>query len=815
MILSIEINKHILSSQSKIYKTEQFIRETRHYLGMDKFLTKVFESLLNSTDKLLSSNTESMVSDSYINCYKLTTIDGLYTFYIRFGQQLNLDLKLNKKDIIFFRHQTKNEQKRRNDQSLINYLNDNTILQIQLEKAKDLTPKSQFHKLYCLSHAEYINFPLLSKEQYKIVTTENQNMLVQGVAGSGKTNICINKIVFTACRAYAGKVLYTTFSRGLLIDTKQKIQTYIQNLTDFVQDYNNNKIIFLDTNHKKAIENRLGIYFAEDDGIDIIEKVQEIIHFLEKKVDYLLLEDIHKEYLNEDIKVVYEDYFFRHYTHKIKNHQLAMNLQKIKHLSYEVIFKEIYGLIGGRYNLDNPTPMLSLKEYINIRQESLSKRECQTIHLVAKDYYNHLKNNNLWDNNLISKRLLNELDAIPKYSLAIIDEVQDMTEINLYLMKQLALKLFCVGDALQMINPSYFSFSYIKRLLYQKDIVSVAELVNNYRNSKKIEKLIDQLGKINIQQFGTHSFVLKGKSIETSVPTSTSYIKDHSFISTLSKQNFDDYTVVVANTKEKEKLRKLLKKQEILTVAEIKGLERDTVILYNILTDSIDKWRRLERTLINRKIADENSVYRYYFNLFYVGVSRAKNHLYVVEELEIPLFTEFFNNNFDNLSTSQALSSLNKTVSKMEDDQEEIIRRINEFVKLGQFDNARFAANKLLDDIERTYHLNIIEIYERHILHGEYRQAGIEFWEKNMLEEAKKQFQLSKDQTLIDLIDACNDHTYKGLNIDILQFYTDVQTNKVARQMILKTAENDLASLKIQNKEIKNKLNPRKERKHG
>ena len=69
----------------------------------------------------------------------------------------------------------------------------------------------------------------------------------------------------------------------------------------------------------------------------------------------------------------------------------------------------------------------------------------------------------------------------------------------------------------------------------------------------------------------------------------------------------------------KENLRKIFKKQEILTISEIKGLERETVLLYNILSDNFDKWKKLELFNINHKQADENSVYRYYYNLFYAA----------------------------------------------------------------------------------------------------------------------------------------------------------------------------------------------------
>ncbi len=809
--LSVLTKKVVLSSKINIYKTENFINETKYILHVDKFVTKLYESILLNLDKVAEYTQK--FSNSNKHCFTITTSNKEHTFYIRFGYQIKSALSIADRDIVFFHYVNNDSEKRRNDQRFINYLASNNTINITLQIRKDIIFESQFSKLYKLSHAEHVNFPLLSPKQTKIVTTEDQNILVQGVAGSGKTNICINKIIFTACRAYTGRILDSTFSRGLLIDTKEKIGAYIQNLTDFIESYRNKNVIFIDDNHKKAIENKLGIYFSIEDDDKIINKIKQIVLFLQNQVDYYLIEDMYKEYVCAKVKIADENYFLKQYTHNIKNHQLAVNLQKLQHLSYEVIFKEVYGLIHGSYDLERNQRMLTSEQYTETRRESFSKRECQTIYLVAKDYYRHLNERNMLDNNLMSERLLESLDSIATYSVTIIDEVQDMTEINLFLMKNISRKLFCVGDALQMINPSYFSFSYLKRLLYEKDILSVSELTNNYRNTKKIEHLIEELGRINITQFGTHSFVLKGESIEEDSPTSTIYIEKDNFINAVSKQPLENYTIIVPTEKRKEQLRKLLKNQEILTVAEIKGLERDTVILYNILTDNIDKWQRLARTLINRKTADENSVYRYYFNLFYVGISRAKKHLYFTEDKSISLFERFFKDNFEVLNKEQALHKLIKTIGTMKVDQDEMLERIKQFINLGQYENARTAANKIIDDLERSAQFSIIDISEKHIHHGDYRQAGIAFWEKNMLEHAKQQFKLSNDQTLIDLIDACNDETHQGLNIDILQFYVDVHNNESAKEIMLQVAQNDLTQLRKQNSNINDKL--KKERKYG
>jgi hypothetical protein len=800
MRLIVDTQKIVLSSQSQIYKSQRFIDQTKHFAGVDILLSKLSGGIILNLQKFSENS-----------AYSISLQDGRHLFYFKFGQAVK-EQKLCLTDIVFFAYNDAENLKRRNDQRLTQLC---ACKQIVSDINEVRAEKEDFSKLYVLSNADQVNFPLLSDDQKRLVAIEDKNVLAQGVAGSGKTNICISKIVFSACRYYAGKVLYTTFSRGLLLDTQSKVEIFKNNLREFVKDYNSGNVIFVGKNHKKAIENRLGVHFSVNEDDKIISQIGDIIEFLDKKVDYMLLEDLYREYISSELNVVGENYFTKEYVTNIKNHQLAAKLQKIKHLSYEVIYKEIYGMILGCYDGEAPKEMLMLAEYTQRRKDGFSAAECQTIFSIAQDYVRHLKQRKLADNNFISRELIAKAEKINKYSLTVIDEVQDMTEVNLYLMKLLSLKLFCVGDALQMINPSYFSFSYLKRLLFEKDIVSVAELSHNYRNTKSIAELIDRLGEINVRQFGTHSFVLKGDSIDNSAQSAPIFVKDKDFITSVSKQNFDNFTVIVSGAKEKSALRKLLKAQEILTVSEIKGLERDTVVLYNVLSANAEKWHSLERALINRKSADENSVYRYYFNLFYVGISRAKRHLFVAEEKEISTFKQFFAENFKVLDTAQAVSALSDIVSRIEVEQEDVLERINEFVNLGQYDNARFAADKITDDRLRTYQLENIDIYEKYIAHGKYREAGIRYWEIGSIEQAKRYFELSEDTILIQLVDACSGGDSKALDIDILHFLPEVAANSAATALILQTVSNDLHNLKEKQKQINKAFAKIKEKRHG
>jgi superfamily I DNA/RNA helicase len=286
----------------------------------------------------------------------------------------------------------------------------------------------------------------------------------------------------------------------------------------------------------------------------------------------------------------------------------------------------------------------------------------------------------------MSRLLLRNTNKLPSYSIAILDEVQDMTEITLHLSASISRKLFTVGDALQMINPSYFSFNYLKRLLYQEDVTDVKELQNNYRNTKKISEIITSLGEINVRKFGTHSFVLKGVSVDTDLKTQAVKVDYKGFMEALKSKKYGDYTVIVSSIKQKAELRKILGNREILTVSEIKGLERDTVILYNILSDNYDKWETLERITVNRKTADENSVYRYYFNLLYVAISRARHNVYVLEEREVSPFTEFFKKEFEHKTVKDAMASLEQilSVKEVEEDDDTITATVETSVLPGK-----------------------------------------------------------------------------------------------------------------------------------
>ena len=791
MILTAHTDITAMSGKSIIRKTERFIKDNHRLCDIDLLLSKVAEAILCSLSSL--GELQHCKAPKNADSFKAVIEGGKHVLHLKFGFQLE-GIEANPHDIIFYRYESDGGEFLRGDLRIRELLEKSVSFDFDFLPETVLGNNKEFFKLYRVLEAGGFSFPLLSEAQKDIVKIEDRNVLVQGAAGSGKTNVCIDKILFVAGRGYLGKIMYTTYSRGLLIDTKNKVEEYKNAIIRFAEDYARGKVIFIDEEKRKAVENKLGIYLSATEEKEIIKSLNKMVDYLSEKVDYLLIEDIYKGLCGKTPSLAGEDYFIKRYIKNPKN-RLSGRLDKLKTLSPEVIYKEVYGMIGGFCNPDNPFSALSGEEYYEIRKESFSKAECETIFAVAKGYLQSLAQSGLEDNNSLSKKILQELPHKNAYSLIIADEVQDMTRINLYLLREMATRVFCVGDALQMINPSYFSFAYLKNLLFRQEIGSTAaELSYNYRSTPQIAEIVNALGEINASVFGTHSFLLKGKSVENEVKTTACFTNDQDLIKEMAREEYENFTLIVNTAEKKNELRRLLKKQEILTVSEVKGLERDTVVLVDILSDNGEKWRTLSATALNRKTADENSVYRYYFNLFYVGISRAKINLFIYERENIPLFAPLFASSFENLGGKAVMEKIKSVAEKGEPDLDELLDRVSVFLNLGQYENARFTANKLNDDGIRRRELARVDIYEKHVKVGDYRKAGLELWAKGLLEESRKMFVMSGDEELFRLLE--ESESGNGLGGDIVRFFGDLEDNAHAQRLIIDVLKEEANTIK-------------------
>jgi len=650
------------------------------------------------------------------------------------------------------------------------------------------------NKLY-RTFSDGINLPLLNDEQRAIVYAEGKNLLVQGIAGSGKTNVCIDKIIFAATSSYRGRTLYSTFSRGLLLDVRQKVEEYTESLRAFLTAWQEDKV-FRETTDLVAATRVIGVPLSSAEAVR--PQLEKMIEYLSTKVDYLLPEDMYRQQFGEGKRA--DEGTFDEFFRSMKNYNLLQRTKKHS-ISREVLYKEIYGFIFGKASGET----LTKARYAELREGTFSRPEAEYVYDLAEAYAAYLKEIGAFDLNTACEEM-SRMTEYPAYSLVILDEVQDFTRVQLEYFKNIGIKLFCVGDASQMVNPAYFSFATLKDILYKKDVTDVSELKYNYRNSKEIADIVMALAKLNRETFGVHGFVLDAEAVSREKGAFALAFKSADFIERMKKEVTDNFTIVVSSQAEKERLRAALPLKEILTVSEIKGLERDTVVLYNVLSSNHAAFERLARTSVNRKTADENSLYRYYFNLFYVGVSRARRHLFVAEDREIPQFAGFFEHNFELVRAEDAVRRIKETVGSTLVEQEEHKRRATEFMKLGQYDNALNAARSLINDREREKAFADIDIWRRYISAGDYTSAGIAYWERGYNAEAKHYFELAGESDLLDLLEAATGGADDKLDYRILSHFDKLKGNAAAMRILNSVVEKDVSALKNTHKEIASRL---------
>jgi hypothetical protein len=179
-------------------------------------------------------------------------------------------------------------------------------------------------------------------------------------------------------------------------------------------------------------------------------------------------------------------------------------------LDAHALFEEFRGVIGAQ-----PTGPLGLVEYMALgaRQSLLDPEAREAAHALFGRYRQWLAETSQLDLNLVAHKWRPR--AQPIYDFVVIDEVQDLTAV------QLALVLACLkapgqfllcGDSNQIVHPNFFSWATVKTLFWQGMAGDAAEravgqqlqvLQANFRNTQAVTELANTLLKIKQARFGS------------------------------------------------------------------------------------------------------------------------------------------------------------------------------------------------------------------------------------------------------------------------------------------------------------------------
>ena len=317
------------------------------------------------------------------------------------------------------------------------------------------------------------------------------------------------------------------------------------------------------------------------------------------------------------------------------------------------LFEEFRGVITGSI-IDKS--YLSREDYLKlgIKQSIFTAEERESVYVVFEKYLVFLQEQNLYDNNVVSYQHL-ELSQ-PRYDFIIIDEVQDLTNIQLYLiiksLRQAQDFILC-GDSNQIVHPNFFSWTKVKSLFYQQDDIQISsELIRilntNYRNSPQVTDIANKVLKIKNQRFGSidkESHYL----VESTGHTQGEifFLQDTEII----RRELDSKTktstlfaVIVMTDDQKSAAQQHFSTPLVFNIQEAKGLEYENIILYNFLSEEEKRFMEISKGVSladleldikyarNKDKTDKSlEIYKFYVNALYVAITRAIKNLYWIE----------------------------------------------------------------------------------------------------------------------------------------------------------------------------------------
>ena len=564
----------------------------------------------------------------------------------------------------------------------------------------------------------------LNDEQFECLAPTDAPTFIFGSAGSGKTTINIHKAFILAMQPI--KIAYFTYSSYLVEDAKKLFQKILEESPEYRADELLKRVHFYHLND--YISQEVSIYqtvsyeqfrtwvierqplLLKQLGIgiyDIWKEIRGIIKGMIPKewIDYRvnmnewslasdLVEVIVKKGLGhvdgEDL-VLHAEKLYEAKTRFLDQYELKAVL--LMHqildqylLNHALIPKEIYLKLDEQYCLYSSSQRELLYELTLRYQMFLSAEGKVDENDMARQFLNRLMNQN-----------------VPLFDFVIADEIQDLTEIQIYCLIRLARNrnnLLFSGDINQTIRPTYFHTGRIESILKTSNThlgFIKHQLVKNYRSTKEVVDLANQVVNLRIQRLGLnkkndyHEIPIRGEQHPIYYFDAKHPLEMVKLIETGLNRHY--VAIVVPDEEEKKNFERLTQqKGAVFTVEEIKGIEKEYIICYNVMT----KYKTAWETIINQDVMYQNQ-YRYYFNLLYVALTRARHHLCFIEEDMPPSLYEQFE---------------------------------SEFLSFDTFDETELKLNQLSTD---NQFYKEAQLYERREL---YEQAITEY-ELSQLEEAK------------------------------------------------------------------------------
>ncbi len=462
----------------------------------------------------------------------------------------------------------------------------------------------------------------IQEEQNKVIrNTDDKNLIVEGIAGSGKTSVALHRIAFLLYRIpnlnsnnvvvftpnkvfseYISNVLpelgeENTYSMTFYDLLCQNINEYknIESFTDFISRYYKNKV-----NNYDLVKYKQSDEIIEDIN-DYIKDIVDNISFT-NKLEYDNFIEVEVEELNQML------------THKYDNFPL---FERIKEISKRIASNNYNGSIKNASSIEK-----KLKENLNIKldlkkiYQDFYSSSYSKYKSIIDDKYLYYEDACLF---LYLKSLLVGFNTNHVIKEVVIDEAQDYNKLQYLIIKKTfkTANYTILGDTNQTINP-YYKYDSLEQLKYIFDSSRYITLTKTYRST---DKIIDYTNKIlGLNHITAIRNQKSSDIIFRNDVKKEDFIKDINNLKSTSKS----IAIITKDDTSAEKIYNLLKdntnvflidgyshiKRDLVIVPSYiaKGLEFDSVIIY---TDKDSSYQEKDKYL------------------YYVACTRAQHNLLI------------------------------------------------------------------------------------------------------------------------------------------------------------------------------------------
>ncbi|MEO5934596.1 MAG: AAA family ATPase [Duganella sp.] len=325
--------------------------------------------------------------------------------------------------------------------------------------------------------------------------------------------------------------------------------------------------------------------------------------------------------------------------------------QQFKGIDAHQAFEEIRGVLAA-----DAAGVLTREQYLALgaRQSIFAAGERAALYDLFERYRAWLREAGLFDLNLVAHDW--QRQAAPRYDFVVVDEVQDLTVVQLALILQTLKKpgqfLLC-GDSNQIVHPNFFSWSKIKTLFWRDPELAERQQLQvlraNFRNGTQVTRIANALLKIKHRRFGSidreSNFLVDAVNQEAGA---VSVLADNdSARRDLNAQTRRStrFAVLVLRDEDKAEARKVFDTPLIFSVHEAKGLEYDGIVLYRFISDNRAQFHEIADGVSAADLAGDElqygrakdkhdkslEIYKFYVNALYVALTRAVRNVYLIE----------------------------------------------------------------------------------------------------------------------------------------------------------------------------------------